>query len=127
MNTLEELLGVDPTSPSMLRATQLVENDRALLRGLVQLRTDKGLTQQEVADRMGVTQPTVAKFESYDANPTLATIRRYAHAVEALVTHNIAADRGQPQDPARGPEAGQSNPRDPQKQGEFRMETAGTP
>ena len=44
MNTLEELLGIDPGSPSMRRATQLVENDRALLLRLIQLRGDQGLT-----------------------------------------------------------------------------------
>lgn len=92
MNTLEELLGIDPGSPSMRRATQLVENDRALLRRLIQLRGDQGLTQQDVADRMGVTQPTVARFEAYDSNPTLASIRRYAHAIGALVTHVVTTD-----------------------------------
>ena len=98
MNTLEELLGIDPDSPSMRRATQLVENDRALLRRLTQLRGDQGLTQQDVADRMGVTQPTVARFEAYDSNPTLASIRRYAHAVGALVTHVVETDSEQRQD-----------------------------
>ena len=93
MNALEELLGIDPDSPpSMRRATQLVENDRALLRRLIQLRGDQGLTQQDVADRMGVTQPTVARFEAYDSNPTLASIRRYAHAIGALVTHVVETD-----------------------------------
>ncbi len=101
MNTLEELLGLDARSPSMQRATQLVENDGAFLRRLVEIRKEQGLTQQDVADRMGVSQPTVAKFESYDSNPTLATIRRYAHAVEALVKHEVEADTGQLQDPAR--------------------------
>ena len=98
MNTLEELLGIDPDSPSMQRATQLVENDRALLRRLMQLRGDQGLTQQDVADRMGVTQPTVARFEAYDSNPTLASIRRYAHAIGALIKHVVETDSEQRQD-----------------------------
>ena len=87
MNTLEELLGIDPDSPSMRRATQLVENDRALLRRLTQLRGDQGLT-----------QPTVARFEAYDSNPTLASIRRYAHAIGALITHVVETDSEQRQD-----------------------------
>ena len=98
MNTHEELLGIDPDSPSMRRAAQLVENDRALLRRLIQLRGDQGLTQQDVADRMGVTQPTVARFEAYDSNPTLASIRRYAHAIGALITHVVETDSEQRQD-----------------------------
>ena len=87
MNTLEELLGIDPDSPSMRRATQLVENDRALLRRLIQLRGDQG-----------VTQPTVARFEAYDSNPTLASIRRYAHAIGALIKHVVETDSEQRQD-----------------------------
>jgi len=103
MNALEELLGIDPDSPSMRRAAQLVENDRALLRRLIQLRGDQGLTQQDVADRMGVTQPTVARFEAYDSNPTLASIRRYAHAIGALVTHVVETDlERQDRDPRNG-------------------------
>ena len=41
---------------------------------------------------MGVTQSTVARFEAYDSNPTLASIRRYAHAIGALVTHVVTTD-----------------------------------
>lgn len=99
MNTLEELLEVDPRSPDMMRAEQLAANDRALLRNLVQVRKDRGLTQQQVADILGVTQASISRFEAYDSNPTLASIRRYAHAVEALVNHDVEPDRGQLLDP----------------------------
>lgn len=103
MASLDELLEeyLDPDSPSMRHAAQLALNDRAFLRELVEVRKRRGLSQQQVAERLGVSQPMVAKFESYDSNPTLATIRRYAHAVEALVTHTVEADTGQLQDPAR--------------------------
>jgi transcriptional regulator with XRE-family HTH domain len=65
------------------RADALVDGHVRLLRDLVAMRTAHGLTQAEVAERMGVSQPTVAAFERYDANPTLSTLRRYALAVEA--------------------------------------------
>lgn len=95
MTTLHELLGVDPTSPESLRAEFLAENDRALLQALVHVRAENRLTQSEVAARMGVTQPTVADFESHDSNPTLSRIRRYAHAVGALISHRVELDSGQ--------------------------------
>ncbi|UIP57673.1 hypothetical protein DSM26151_05380 [Agromyces marinus] len=47
------------------------------------------LTQETIAERMGVSQPTVAAFERYDANPTLATVRRYALAVGASIDHVV--------------------------------------
>lgn len=101
MNAVEELLGIDLESDSVARATQLARNDRALLRKLIEVRKMQGLTQTEVADRMGVTQATVSRFEDSDSNPTLATIRRYAHAVEALVNHDVERDEGQLRDPSK--------------------------
>lgn len=93
--TLDEMLGLDAQSPSMLRAEALVENDRAFLDALVAARIARGLSQQQVAKLMGVSQPTVADFERHDSNPTLARIRRYAHAIEALIAHRVELDEGQ--------------------------------
>ena len=39
-------------------------------------RIEAGLTQQELAERIGKSQPYVSKLESGEANPTLATIGR---------------------------------------------------
>ena len=41
---------------------------------------------------MGISQPSVAAFERYDSNPTLATIRRYALAVEARLQTKVVDD-----------------------------------
>lgn len=95
MNTLDELLGLDPASPEALRADLLAENDQALLDALVQVRIDRGLTQAQVAAIMGVKQPSIADFEAHDSNPTLSRIRRYAHAVGALIAHKVEVDSGQ--------------------------------
>ena len=64
-------------------ALSLYRERSDFLQTLVDLRKDQKLTQAEVAERMGVTQPTVSEFERYDANPRLDTIIRYALAVEA--------------------------------------------
>lgn len=71
------------------RANQLVQDHDNLLDSLIQMRIDKGLTQELVGDRMGISQPAVAAFESYEANPTLSTIRRYALAVGAIVKTEV--------------------------------------
>ncbi|MDR1188372.1 MAG: helix-turn-helix domain-containing protein [Bifidobacteriaceae bacterium] len=74
------------------RADDLVRNHENLLDALVAMRKRHGLTQAEVAERMGVTQPSVAQFERYDSNPTLSTIRRYAMAVGAVVKSQVVDD-----------------------------------
>lgn len=95
MDALGEYLGIDPTSAEVARAELLAENDQQLLDALIRVRKERGLTQTQVAASMGVTQPTVADFEAHDTNPTLSRIRRYAHAVGALVSHRVEFDSGQ--------------------------------
>lgn len=70
-------------------ADDLVESHDRLLKSLIALRKSHRLTQEAVAERMSVSQPTVAAFERYDANPTLSTIRRYALAVGASIEHKV--------------------------------------
>ena len=82
----------DPDSPSRRRAAALAEADEMLHAALLQARRDQGMSQQQVADRLGVTQPTVAAFERYDNDPRLSTVRRYAHAVGVVVSHSVTRD-----------------------------------
>lgn len=72
-------------------AKQLLRSQRELLQGLVALRHERGMTQAEVANAMGVSQSAVAQFEHYDANPTLGTIRRYALTVGADLDFGVTA------------------------------------
>ena len=55
-----------------------------LARELITARTRAGLTQSELAERMGVSQPVVARIEgsigSRKHAPSLATLRKYADA-----------------------------------------------
>ena len=57
----------------------------ALLRQMLEARQTTGLTQAEVAERMGTKTPAVTRLESSLANgkhsPTLATLQKYAEAV----------------------------------------------
>ncbi|MDP5226453.1 MULTISPECIES: helix-turn-helix transcriptional regulator [Arthrobacter] len=77
------------------RAKVLAREDRSMRSELIRLRRSAGLSQAQLAERMGVSQQAVAKFEKYDADPKLSTIRRYANAVGALVSHEVDLDRGQ--------------------------------
>lgn len=74
------------------RAESLVDVHTEMLSGLINLRKEHKLSQASVAERMGVSQPTVAAFEHYDSNPTLATIRRYALAVGARLEISVVDD-----------------------------------
>jgi transcriptional regulator with XRE-family HTH domain len=43
-------------------------------------RRSAGLTQAQLAERLGTTQPVIARLERPDANPTFETIQRALHA-----------------------------------------------
>jgi transcriptional regulator with XRE-family HTH domain len=81
-------------NPKLLeaRAEQLVESHYELMQSLIALRKKKGLSQETVGERMGISQPGVAAFEAMDSNPTLSSVRRYAHAVGARITHQVIDD-----------------------------------
>ena len=54
-----------------------------IARELIAARTRAGLTQTDVAERMGTTQSTVARLEGGRAAPSLRSVQRYAQAVGA--------------------------------------------
>ncbi len=74
------------------RTAHIVRDQRAMMRQLIQLRKIHDLSQGQVAQRMGVSQPTVAGLERYDSNPTLSTVLRYAVAVEARIETKVSDD-----------------------------------
>ncbi len=74
------------------RAEQLVESHALLLEELLALRKKHGFSQDLVGERMGISQPAVASFESHDSNPTLSSIRRYALAIGARIEHKVIDD-----------------------------------
>lgn len=55
----------------------------AIARELIAARARAGLTQADVAQRMGTTQSTIARLEGGKAAPSLRSVQRYAHAVGA--------------------------------------------
>ena len=73
-------------------AEALIDDHDRLREALVGRRKAQRLTQAEVGERMGVSQPAVANFERYDANPTLSSVRRYALAVGARIETNVSDD-----------------------------------
>jgi DNA-binding XRE family transcriptional regulator len=66
-------------------AYDALEDEYAALGELLRARQRAGMTQADVADRMGIAQASVARLESSAGSrkhaPSIATLRRYADAV----------------------------------------------
>jgi predicted transcriptional regulator len=72
---------------------EMAERRRALARELTARRVDLGLTQTEVAARMGTSQSAVARLESGSLDVRMSTLDRYAAAVGQAVSWRLE-DRG---------------------------------
>lgn len=97
---LFELLGLDPNSPEAREALRDARQAERLIDTLVKMRRAQGMTQADVAERMGTTQSSVSKFERAGGDPYLSTIQRYARAIGAQV-HLITATRTPDRVPAQ--------------------------
>ena len=60
-----------------------LDEEFALLDEFLKARTAAGITQAEVAERIGTTQSAIARMESWSGkhSPSLATLQKYAHAL----------------------------------------------
>jgi ribosome-binding protein aMBF1 (putative translation factor) len=68
------------------RAAQMAEDRARLVRDLAAQRQAAGLSQTEVAARMGTSQSAVARLESGTADVRASTLERYAAAVGGQIT-----------------------------------------
>ena len=70
--------------PGFVQAWDALEEEYAALEALLSARKMAGLTQEELADRMGTTKSAISRLESSLRNekhsPSFATLKKYANA-----------------------------------------------
>ncbi|MHB1502062.1 MAG: helix-turn-helix domain-containing protein [Candidatus Dormibacteria bacterium] len=71
---------------------EIAERRQSLAGALVSRRLELGLSQTEVAARMGTSQSAVARLEAGSADTRLSTLERYAMAVAMRV--DVRAETG---------------------------------
>ena len=70
-------------NPGVAKAYQELEPEYEIIRLIISRRIEWGLTQKELAERMNTTQSVISRLESGSANPSLATLKRLADALDA--------------------------------------------
>ena len=85
MLTHNEMVTKMLSDPEVKAAYEVLEDEFALFNEFLKARKRSGLTQVEIAARMGTKAPAVARIEagggSKKHSPSIATLRRYAEAV----------------------------------------------
>ncbi len=79
--------------PEFPRLYEEAKTRRSRLRELAALRTERGLTQTQVAARMGTSQSVVARIESGDVDVKLSTLEKYAAAIGARFAWTVTPTR----------------------------------
>ena len=66
--------------PEFRKEYDALEEEYALVEAFMKARDEAGLTQAQVAKRMGTTQAVIARLESGRVMPSTRTLKRYAEA-----------------------------------------------
>ena len=81
--------------PEVKKAYNDLAEEFAFLDEVLNARAESGLTQAEVAERVGTTQSAIARLESAEArhSPSIATLQKYAKALGYKVEVRLVKER----------------------------------
>jgi len=77
---METLFAEWRKDPDYVREFEAQAEEFALATALIKARADAGLTQEELAQRMGTTQSVIARLEGGKSRPSTTTLARVAKA-----------------------------------------------
>jgi len=72
-------------NPEFRKASKELELGHALIRAILDARINKGLTQKDLAEKIGTKQSSIARFESGAYNPTLSFVQKLAGALDVKI------------------------------------------
>ncbi|MEI8233017.1 MAG: helix-turn-helix transcriptional regulator [bacterium] len=68
--------------PEFKREYEKVRQENEPLRAILRARVEKGMTQAQIAKKMGTTQSSIARVESGKSHPTIPFMQRLAEALD---------------------------------------------
>ena len=76
--------------PKYRKAFEALEEEFVLASAIIDVRNRAGMTQHELARKMGTTQPVVARLESGRSRPSMRTLERLADATGSRLLISFA-------------------------------------
>lgn len=84
LNVTDEIAKAKLTRPGFTEAWDALDEEYSALSALIMARKNSGLTQDDLAARMGTTKSAISRLESSfrgaKHSPSFATLQKYAHA-----------------------------------------------
>lgn len=95
-NTLKDFKARALASPGVRREYEGLKEEFELLDEILKARAEAGLTQAELAARIGTTQSAVARLETAMGkhSPSIGTLKRYASALGYRLQVRLVKERG---------------------------------
>lgn len=72
--------------PEFKRGYDDLELEFKLICAIIESRMKKGMTQKQLAKKIGTKQSAIARFESGKSNPTLSTLKKMARGLDLVLT-----------------------------------------
>jgi transcriptional regulator with XRE-family HTH domain len=96
LKTSEEVLAEHLRDPDFRREWERTAVARAVAVKVVAYRAEHRLSQRALAQRLGMTQPQIARLEAGEHNPTIDTLARLAEALDVEFAIDIHPRRRAP-------------------------------
>ena len=64
-----------------IKKYETLEIEDTIIQTLIDARKSSGLTQKQLSEKTGITQPDISKLENGNANPSIHTLKRLANAM----------------------------------------------
>lgn len=90
MSRMDELHKGWMKDPAYRAEYDALEDEFALAAAMIRVRADAGLTQEELAERMGTRQEVVARWEGGKVMPSTRTLERLARATGTTLRISFA-------------------------------------
>ncbi len=88
---LKEFMARSLADPDVKREFDALEQEFAIASELIKARARAGLSQEELAKRMGTSQSAIARLESGRTLPSAKTLLRFAEATGSKVELRLSA------------------------------------
>ena len=89
MITHDEFVKESLKNPEFKRVYDSLELEYKLIDAIIEQRIKHGLTQKQLAEKVGMKQSAIARFESGNCNPTLSFLKKLASALGMKLTATV--------------------------------------
>ena len=78
-------------NPKIKTEYDKLQPEFAVIRAIIRVRVDKGITQKELASKIGTKQSVISRLESGRANPSVNFLKKLAQALNSHLEINFVA------------------------------------